>query len=88
MANKDHSETSAGDRAHGTHGKGDARETANPAQPRPEPHDAGSRAQEQPLKVHGDKLDPENVGGSTGWGGEASGGSTIDKRSEKKGRDR
>ena len=79
MANKDHSEMSAGDRAHGTHGTGDARESANPSRPHPEPHDA-ARAQDEPLKVHGDKLGAADVGGSTGWGGEASGGSTIDKR--------
>ena len=86
MAQKEQSEQSASDRAHGTHGKGDARESANPSQASPEPHDS-VRQQAEPLKVHGDKLDP-NVSGSTGWGGEASGGSTVDKRGEKKGRDR
>ena len=80
-ASKDHSRRGAADRAHGTHGKGDAREelesdspslAGNAGRPESEPgSDAWQQGQGGNLK-------------DAAWGNAAGGGSVIDKRSPKK----
>jgi hypothetical protein len=86
MSERPHNEQEASDRAHGTHGQGDSRETrqddvaTTPA----------SKEAAQPREVT-DENTAERVKdtltsqmGDASWGDAASGGSTIDKRSPKK----
>jgi hypothetical protein len=85
MSDKPHHEQGASDKAHGTHGKGDAREQRiDDVSPEPatksaaQQRDAARPNSPEPL---GDKLTGQL--GDANWGDAASGGSTIDKRSPK-----
>lgn len=85
MTDKPHHERGADDKAHGTHGKGDSREQrVDDVAPAPATADAG-RLREA---ANTGSLDPDKLKGQLGdasWGDAGSGGSTIDKRSPKKG---
>jgi hypothetical protein len=74
MGDKPHHETGAADRAHGTHGKGDAREERLDDAVVEPGNSADVEAQRK--FVEGRMGDPQ-------WGSEGSGGSTVDKRPEK-----
>lgn len=70
----EHPSTGAENRAHGTHGKGDTREAL---------HQQGGT---QPDGSHATPGSTGNLPtGSAGWGSEAGGGSTVDRRSEPRG---
>jgi hypothetical protein len=80
MADKPHYQTGAADRAHGTHGKGDAREERLDDRV-VEPGNSG-KAQ----SAADPRRDPNAHDGNlsdTGWGNAAAGGSVIDKRPPK-----
>ena len=86
MSEKRHDEIGAADKAHGTHGKGDAREQRiDDVAPEPATKDAARQRQAarpnspEPL---GDKLTGQL--GDASWGDAGSGGSTIDKRAPDK----
>ena len=74
----EHFRESASDRAHGTHGKGDSRETLHEG-----PNAAAADGSRDSSIVGGGVS-----GGSAGWGSEGAGGSTVDRRSEPRGKDK
>jgi hypothetical protein len=74
----EHFRESAADRAHGTHGKGDSREVL---------HDTPNAAAADGSKdssIRGGGVQ----GGTAGWGSEGAGGSTVERRSEPRGKDK
>lgn len=75
MTDKPHAERSAADEGHGTHGRGDTRDEldSNPAVEPP------TRKQEDLRSA--DQATGELANGQ--WGSAASGGSVVDKRSDK-----
>jgi hypothetical protein len=78
---KPHYQTSAADRAHGTHGKGDSREQYLAESP-VEPGNAGRPESAPDARAYQQGQDG-NLSDAA-WGNAASGGSVIDKRSPKK----
>ena len=74
----EHFRQSAADRAHGTHGKGDSREVL---------HDTPNATAADGSKDS--SIRSGNVqGGTAGWGSESVGGSTVERRSEPRGKDK
>lgn len=70
MNDPEHFREGAADRAHGTHGKGDSRESLHDS-----PNAGGpDGSHDTSIRGHGAE------GGADGWGDEASGGSTFDRR--------
>lgn len=84
MPKKPEHYTSAAERAHGTHGKGDDREVLLS----PEPTLQGNEGdpESKPDSVAWQRGQTGNLSGA-GWGSEAAGGSVSDKRSPKKTKD-
>jgi hypothetical protein len=73
----EHVNTGTENRAHGAHGKGDTREAL---------HQQGDT---QPDGSHATPASTANLPtGSAGWGSEGSGGSTVERRSEPRGKDK
>jgi len=76
MTDKPHHKTGAADRAHGTHGRGDARE---------ERLDDATVDPGNTADVEARRKFVDGRMGDAGWGSEASGGSSIDKRPAEQG---
>jgi len=77
---KPHYQTGAADRAHGTHGKGDAREERLD-EPVVEPGNAGDPESAPESRAY--QQGQEGNLSDAAWGNAASGGSVIDKRPPK-----
>ena len=75
----EHFRQSAADRAHGTHGKGDSREVL---------HDTPNTSAADGSKDGSIRGGGGVEGGSAGWGSESVGGSTVERRSEPRGKDK
>ncbi len=80
MADRPHNESSAEDRAHGAHGKGDSRESFDS----PSPTGAGNSGNKEsdPRAAARGRSQDGNLG-DAGWGSGSAGGSVADKRPPK-----